>query len=47
LLGLLHTKCLGFNWRLGAQIIQQLGSLQAVNGPDPNYPDICYAGAGR
>ncbi|KAG0574513.1 hypothetical protein KC19_VG267600 [Ceratodon purpureus] len=22
-------------------IVQQLGSLQAVDGPDPNYPDIC------
>lgn len=25
---------------------QQLGALQQVHGPDPNYPDICYAGAG-
>ncbi|KAG0617623.1 hypothetical protein M758_4G003500 [Ceratodon purpureus] len=27
-------------------VVQQLGSLHAVDGPDPNYPDICYAGAG-
>jgi len=27
-------------------VIQQLGSLQAVDGPDPTYHDICYAGAG-
>ncbi|XP_024381443.1 aspartic proteinase nepenthesin-1 isoform X2 [Physcomitrium patens] len=27
-------------------VVAQLGSLQAVDGPDPNYPDICYAGAG-
>lgn len=34
--------------RLGGflQVIQQLGSLQAVDGPDPAYHDICYAGAG-
>ncbi|XP_024392664.1 protein ASPARTIC PROTEASE IN GUARD CELL 1 isoform X2 [Physcomitrium patens] len=27
-------------------ITQQLGSLQAVPGPDPSYPDVCFAGAG-
>ncbi|CAM6019432.1 unnamed protein product [Sphagnum balticum] len=27
-------------------VIQQLGLLQAVDGPDPTYHDICYAGAG-
>ena len=29
------------------QVINQLGALQAVDGPEPSYPDICYAGAGR
>lgn len=32
--------------KLWWQVHQQLGALQQVDGPDPNYPDICYAGAG-
>jgi hypothetical protein len=36
-------KQMGGFW---AQVIQQLGLLQAVDGPDPTYHDICYAGAG-
>jgi hypothetical protein len=34
------------DWGGFLQVIQQLGSLQAVDGPDPTYHDICYAGAG-
>jgi hypothetical protein len=34
------------DWEVFLQVIQQLGSLQAVDGPDPTYHDICYAGAG-
>ncbi|KAJ7515303.1 hypothetical protein O6H91_22G009900 [Diphasiastrum complanatum] len=26
---------------------QQLGKLQEVAGPDPNFPDVCFAGAGN
>ncbi|KAI0523479.1 hypothetical protein KFK09_005874 [Dendrobium nobile] len=28
-------------------LTSKLGKLQKVNGPDPNYKDICFAGAGR
>ncbi|KAK8949664.1 Aspartic proteinase Asp1 [Platanthera zijinensis] len=28
-------------------LISNLGSLKKVDGPDPNYKDICFAGAGR
>lgn len=30
-----------------AALISNLGSLKKVDGPDPNYKDICFAGAGR
>lgn len=28
-------------------LMNKLGSLKKVDGPDPNYKDICFAGAGR
>lgn len=29
------------------QIIEELSSLKRIRGPDPNYNDICFSGAGR
>ncbi|KAG0465847.1 hypothetical protein HPP92_020011 [Vanilla planifolia] len=29
------------------QLFDNLGSLKQVDGPDPNYKDVCFGGAGR
>lgn len=29
------------------QIKKELHSLKQINGPDPNYHDICFSGAGK
>lgn len=28
------------------QIMKELTSLKQISGPDPNYKDICFSGAG-
>jgi len=28
------------------QIMKERNSLKQINGPDPNYKDICFTGAG-
>ena len=28
------------------QIMKELKSLKQIHGPDPNYNDICFSGAG-
>lgn len=28
------------------QIVKELHSLKQISGPDPNYKDICFSGAG-
>lgn len=30
----------------GLQIVKELQSLKQISGPDPNYNDICFSGAG-
>ena len=33
--------------RWDVQIFREVHSLKQVHGPDPNYNDICFSGAGR
>jgi hypothetical protein len=29
------------------QVIKEIPSLKRIHGPDPNYDDVCFSGAGR
>lgn len=31
----------------GLQIVKELQSLKQISGPDPNYNDLCFSGAGK
>lgn len=38
----------GFDYMfLCLQLMKEVHSLKQINGPDPNYHDICFAGAGK
>lgn len=38
---------LSFPLQTFMQIMKELHSLKQIRGPDPNYNDICFSGAGR